>query len=69
MSSPFDDACLIWTKSTHSTGSSNDCVEVAHIPGVVGIRDSKNPTGSKLSLGTGAARAFAAGIKAGQLDR
>lgn len=39
--SPFDDARLDWRKASRSTGSGNDCVEVAHIPGLIGVRDSK----------------------------
>ncbi|MFI1461414.1 DUF397 domain-containing protein [Nocardia carnea] len=37
-----------WFKSRHSQGGA-DCVEVAHLDGgVVGVRDSKNPTGPAL---------------------
>ncbi|WP_106397844.1 DUF397 domain-containing protein [Actinocorallia populi] len=36
-------ASVIWRKSTHSGGNSGQCVEVAALPGTVGIRDSKNP--------------------------
>lgn len=37
-----------WRKSSHS-GSGNDCVEVTtDIPGVVAVRDSKNPRGPVL---------------------
>jgi hypothetical protein len=37
-----------WRKSSYS-GSGNDCVEVAtDIPGVVAVRDSKNPRGPVL---------------------
>ena len=35
---------LDWFKSSYSDSSSgNDCVEVAHTPGTVHLRDSKNP--------------------------
>lgn len=39
--SPFNDARLKWRKASRSTGSGNDCVEVALTPGLIGIRDSK----------------------------
>lgn len=40
-----------WRKSTHSGGNMGDCVEVAtNFPGVVAIRDSKNPTGPTLTF-------------------
>lgn len=38
-----------WRKSTYSNGSGGNCVEVArNLPGVVAIRDSKNPDGPAL---------------------
>jgi hypothetical protein len=37
-----------WRKSTRSGGQSGQCVEVAGLTGIVGIRDSKNPAGPKL---------------------
>lgn len=37
-----------WFKSSHSSGD-NACVEVAHLDGgMVGVRDSKNPSGPAL---------------------
>ncbi|MQY18576.1 DUF397 domain-containing protein [Nocardia macrotermitis] len=37
-----------WFKSSRSIGG-KDCVEVAHLSeGMVGVRDSKNPTGPAL---------------------
>ncbi|MEV0107916.1 DUF397 domain-containing protein [Nocardia sp. NPDC050799] len=41
----------VWFKSSRSA-SGNDCVEVAHLrSGLVGVRDSKNPTGPALVFG------------------
>ncbi|MEQ4300955.1 DUF397 domain-containing protein [Plantactinospora sp. B6F1] len=50
-----------WRKSTRSGGNGGSCVEVAdNLPGVVGVRDSKDPTGPALTFGTTAWRAFVA---------
>ncbi len=56
-----------WFKSSHS-GTQNDCVEVAFVPGGVGVRDSKNPAGPVLAFTPEAWRAFVAGVKAGGFD-
>ncbi|MFD0856580.1 DUF397 domain-containing protein [Actinomadura adrarensis] len=38
-----------WRKSSHSTDNGGDCVELAAAaPGIVAIRDSKNPEGPVL---------------------
>jgi hypothetical protein len=58
-----------WRKSRHS-GQTQNCIEVADdLPGVVGVRDSKNPDGPALVLTPGAWRAFVAGVKSGEFDR
>jgi hypothetical protein len=50
-----------WRKSTRSSGNTGDCVEVAdNLPGVVGVRDSKDPTGPALTFEPSAWRAFVA---------
>jgi hypothetical protein len=42
---------LNWIKSSYSTGSGANCVEIAVLPnGGRVIRDSKNPTGAVLTL-------------------
>ena len=52
-----------WHKSTRSSGNTGDCVEVAdNLPGVVGVRDSKDPTGPALTFGPAAWRTFVAEV-------
>ncbi|MGW4908149.1 DUF397 domain-containing protein [Streptomyces sp. NPDC004270] len=40
---------LQWRKSTYS-GDSSNCVEIAITSSAVHVRDSKNPTGPRLTL-------------------
>ncbi|WP_433198508.1 DUF397 domain-containing protein [Nocardia sp. CA-107356] len=57
-----------WFKSSHSSGG-QDCVEVAHLGGMVGVRDSKNPTGAALVFTPAEWDAFVAGARDGEFDR
>ncbi|MGW5142268.1 DUF397 domain-containing protein [Nocardia beijingensis] len=58
-----------WFKSSHSSGG-QDCVEVAHLAGgMVGVRDSKNPTRPALVFAPGEWDAFTAGVVGGEFDR
>ncbi|WP_174183427.1 DUF397 domain-containing protein [Nocardia barduliensis] len=55
-----------WFKSSHSN-TGGDCVEVAHLTGgMVGVRDSKNPTGPALVFAPSEWDTFTAGIRDGQ---
>ncbi|MFB7083850.1 DUF397 domain-containing protein [Streptomyces sp. NPDC056296] len=50
---------LRWRKSSYSNGTGGDCVEVSDdLPGVVPVRDSKNPHGPALVFPTEAWSAF-----------
>ncbi|GGO16925.1 DUF397 domain-containing protein [Micromonospora parathelypteridis] len=50
-----------WRKSRRSGSSGGNCVEVAdNLPGVIGVRDSKDPSGPALAFGPAAWRAFVA---------
>ncbi|MDG4797318.1 DUF397 domain-containing protein [Micromonospora sp. WMMD1082] len=50
-----------WRKNSRSGASGGNCVEVAdNLPGVVGVRDSKDPTGPALTFGPAAWRTFVA---------
>ncbi|MFE1902537.1 DUF397 domain-containing protein [Streptomyces gardneri] len=52
-----------WRKSSYSDGDGGNCVEVLDdVPGVVPVRDSKNPTGPALLVPAAAWSAFVAGI-------
>lgn len=57
-----------WFKSSYSQGTS-ECVEVAWLEGgIVGVRDSKNPTGPALVFAPGEWDGFTAGVVDGQFD-
>ncbi|MFI6261382.1 DUF397 domain-containing protein [Micromonospora sp. NPDC051006] len=50
-----------WHKSSRSSGNGGACVEVAdNLPGVIGVRDSKDPTGPALIFAPAAWQAFVA---------
>jgi hypothetical protein len=49
----------IWRKSSYSSSTGQNCVEVAvNLPGVVAVRDSKNPNGPKLLVSPDVWRSF-----------
>ncbi|WP_329120827.1 DUF397 domain-containing protein [Streptomyces sp. NBC_01465] len=53
-----------WRKSTYSGGDGGDCLEVAaDLPGLVPVRDSKNPQGPALTFRAPAWAAFVAHLK------
>jgi hypothetical protein len=53
-----------WRKSSYS-GNTGNCVEVAtNVPGIVAVRDSKDPNGPRLVFTRNAWRTFA--LEAGQ---
>jgi hypothetical protein len=57
----------IWRKSSLSGSNGGTCVEVAsNLPGVVAVRDSKDPDGPKLAFAPDEWVAFTAAIKAGE---
>lgn len=59
----------VWRKSTRSGNGGNSCVEVAkNLPGVVGVRDSKDRSGPALAFGPEAWTTFLVGVKDGEFD-
>lgn len=57
-----------WFKSSKSP-SKDACVEVAHLDGgLVGVRDSKNPTGPALVFHSAEWDSFTASVEAGEYN-
>lgn len=58
-----------WVKSSRSNqGGSGNCVEVAHLPAAVAVRDSKDPTGPVLSFAPAGWTTFLRSAKRGEFD-
>jgi hypothetical protein len=55
-----------WRKSSRSDSEGGNCVEVAALPTVIAIRDSKNPDGHHLAFARTAFVALAREIRANQ---
>lgn len=54
-----------WRKSSYSNTDSAECVEVSHdFPGLVPVRDSKNPHGPALVVPAASWTAFITALKA-----
>ncbi|MFI6256034.1 DUF397 domain-containing protein [Micromonospora zamorensis] len=52
-----------WRKASRSSTNGGACVEVADdLPGIVGVRDSKDPDGPALIFGPASWRAFVAEV-------
>ncbi|HUY47467.1 MAG TPA: DUF397 domain-containing protein [Streptosporangiaceae bacterium] len=55
-----------WSKSSHSSGT-GQCVEVArNMPGIVAVRDSKDPDGPKLIISPADWQTFLAEARGGR---
>ena len=62
----MDVSGAVWRKSSRSSGNGGQCVEVAtNLPGVVAVRDSKDPEGPKLIFTPAEWRTFIARLKSG----
>jgi len=67
--SGVDLAGAVWRKSSRSGNNDGECVEVAsNLPGVIAVRDSKNPTAPALAFGPDEWSAFLGGVKGGEFD-
>jgi hypothetical protein len=59
----------VWRKSSRSNGSGGNCVEIAsNLPGIVAVRDSKDPNGPRLVFTPSAWDAFTARVRNGDFD-
>ncbi|MEU2789124.1 DUF397 domain-containing protein [Streptomyces sp. NPDC007100] len=53
-----------WRKSSHSGGGEGDCLEVSDaLPGLVPVRDSKNPDGPALVFSDAAFASFVGAVR------
>jgi Domain of unknown function (DUF397) len=58
-----------WKKSSRSGNNGGQCVEVASdLPGIVAVRDSKNPSGPALTFAFHEWTAFLASASTGEFD-
>lgn len=57
-----------WRTSSRSGGNGGQCVEVAFVPELVGVRDSKNAGGPALTFTPGAWGTFQAALRDGGFD-
>ncbi|MGH3217992.1 MAG: DUF397 domain-containing protein [Streptosporangiaceae bacterium] len=59
---------VIWHKSSYSGSNGGNCVEVAdNLPGLVAVRDSKDPDGPALTFAPADWRTFTTCVKRGEL--
>ncbi|MEV4481703.1 DUF397 domain-containing protein [Micromonospora coxensis] len=60
----------VWRRSTRSGGIGGNCVEVAtNLPGIVAIRDSKDPAGPVLAVGGVTWHRFTTAVTTGQFHK
>lgn len=65
----MDLTSAVWRKSSYSGTNGGNCVEVAgNLPGIVAVRDTKDPDGPQLAFAPGEWLAFTARVKAGDFD-
>ncbi|MCX4471128.1 hypothetical protein C5N14_20345 [Micromonospora sp. MW-13] len=57
-----------WRKSSRSSASGSNCVEVAELTDALAVRDSKDPEGPALLFDRDAWSSFVVGLRRGPLD-
>jgi hypothetical protein len=58
-----------WRKSSYSGSNGGNCVEVAtNLPGVIAVRDSKNPAGPNLAVSPAVWRSLLNAVRTGQFS-
>jgi Domain of unknown function (DUF397) len=62
---PADLSSATWRKSTRSAGGGSNCIEIAHLSGLIAIRDSKNSHGAMLIFSPAAFQHLADRLKSG----
>jgi hypothetical protein len=67
MSRSTESTVIVWRKARRSQ-EQGACVEVGDLPGIVAVRDSKNPTGPMLAFPRTTWRSFAGRVKSDQFD-
>lgn len=66
MRTTLDLSTAAWRKSSYSNTQGGECIEVADgVPGLVPVRDSKDPHGPALVFPAAAWAGFISGVKAG----
>lgn len=64
MSTIPDLTAAVWVKSSYSAGNGGECVEVAPgFPGLLPVRDSKDPQGPALTFSADAWNAFVSAVR------
>jgi hypothetical protein len=56
-----------WRKSSYSSDTGGQCVEVAGLPHAVAVRDSKQPEGPAFTVSPGAFEVFVRGAASGRM--
>lgn len=62
-------AGAIWRKSSYSGSNGGGCIDVAgNLPGIVAVRDSKDPHGPSLTFSPAEWRTFITSVKMSEIN-